>query len=67
MPAQSINIEIIKYLMEINPKYSKAFALRLTGVHEMIDYFSGVDTIFFAGEGAGGGTLWCFAIECLQW
>ena len=36
-----INTEIIKLL------FSKAFALLLIGVHEMIDYFSGVDTDFF--------------------
>ena len=28
----------------------------------MIDYFSGVDTEFYTT-----GTLWCFAIESLQW
>ena len=43
---------------------SKTFALLLLiGAHKMIDYFSGFYTDFFAE----GGTLWCFAIEGMQW
>ena len=44
--SHSVNTEIIKIPYRNYSKYSKAFALLLIGVHEMIDYFSGVDTIF---------------------
>ena len=46
----SITTEIIKSRDTITQStLSKAFALLLIGVHEMIDYFSEVDTEFFAG------------------
>ena len=65
MPSQSINTEIIKLPDTITQRtLSKAFALLVIGVHEMIDWFSGVDTDFFCW---GGGTLKCFAREGLQW
>ena len=54
MPSQSIYTEIIKLPYR---KYSKAFALLLIRVHEMIDYFLGVDTIIFL-LGVEGEILW---------
>ena len=64
MPSQSINTDIIKLPDTITQRtLSKAFALLVIGVHEMIDCFSGVDTDFFFW----GGTLKCFAREGLQW
>ena len=51
MPSQSINTEMIKLPDTITPStLSKAFALLLIGVYEMIDYFSGVDTDYFCCE-----------------
>ena len=47
MPFQSINTEIFILPDAITQStLSKAFALLLNRVHEMIDYFSGVDTEF---------------------
>ena len=48
MPSQSINTEIIT-----QSTLSKAFALLLIEVHEMIDNFSGADTDFFCRLGGG--------------
>ena len=69
MPSQSINTDIIKLPDTITQRtLSKAFALLVIGVHEMIDWFSGVDDFFcWGGGGGGGGTLKCFAREGLQW
>ena len=54
MPSQYINTEIIKLPYRNYSSIVKAFALRLIGVHEMIDYFSGVDkNVFFMGGGGG--------------
>ena len=51
MPSQSINTEMIKLPDTMTQSTrSKAFALLLIGVHEMIDYFSGVDTDYFCCE-----------------
>ena len=64
MPSHSIKTEIIRLPYRNYSKYSKAFALLLIGVHEMIDYFSGADTIFFLLGAWGGGTLWCVSKAC---
>ena len=49
----AVSIYYTEIIIEITPKYSKPFALLLIGIHEMIDYFSGVDTNYFAEGGRG--------------